>query len=790
MGLSRSADNLHNHHRWMISLLLVLVMSTSAFGLNTDGVLLLSFKYSVLSDPLMVLQSWNYGDQNPCSWNGVRCSEFQNPDTSPSDVNRVVSLILPNNQLLGSISADLGMIEHLQQLDLSNNFLNGSLPASIFNASELKLLSLSNNELSGRLPESVDGLKSLESLNLSDNALSGPVPQNVVSLENLTVLSLSKNYLFGVVPNGFQKLEVLDLSSNLMNSSLPSNFRGDNLKYLNLSYNRLSGEIPLDFASLIPDNATVDISFNNLTGEVPESLTQQANSLNGNPDLCGKAVKIPCKILSTPSIPPNVSTNSTPPAIAAIPKNFDSSPGSPAREKNGLRPGAIIGIVVGDLAGIGVLFLVFLYVYRLKKKKRVNSAGITEKKEDQKEKISEERSLSMNSSQRNTCFCLGNKGVNDDEESSSSEISDSDSGNDENEQVSKMGSDQNRKQQEENQKKNGSLITVDGETELELETLLKASAYILGTTGTSIVYKAVLEDGTTLAVRRIGETGVERFRDFENQVRGIAKLRHPNLVRIRAFYWGADEKLVIYDHVPNGNLSNITYKRGGSSPYHLPWEVRLKIARGVARGLAYLHEKKHVHGNLKPTNILLGPDMDPKISDFGLGKLMWGDCSSKAGGSARIFGSKRLMMLREGQDYPIGASPSPSPSTSSMGGASPYHAPESLKNLKPNPKWDVYSFGIILLELLSGKIFSDTELAQWNTGFVLEERNRVLRMADMAIRADVEGKEDLLMSCFKLGFNCASLVLTKRPSMKEVQQVLDKIPSPSAASSSHQYYDH
>ncbi|KAI3991173.1 hypothetical protein MKX01_022394 [Papaver californicum] len=787
MGLSK---NLHNH-RWMISLLLVLVMSISAFGLNTDGVLLLSFKYSVLSDPLMVLQSWNYGNQNPCSWNGVHCSEFENPaGTSPSDINRVVSLILPDSQLLGSIPADLGMIEHLQELDLTNNFLNGSLPASIFNASELKLLSLSNNELSGPLPEFVNGLKSLQSLNLSDNALSGNVPQNLVSLQNLTVLSLSKNYLSGVVPNGFQKLGVLDLSSNLINGSLPPNFRGDNLKYMNLSYNRLSGEIPTDFASLIPANATVDISFNNLTGEIPESLTQQANSLNGNPDLCGKAVKIPCKILSTPSIPPNVSTNSTPPAIAAIPKTFDSSPGSPSREKNGLRPGAIIGIVVGDLAGIGILFLVFLYVYRLKKKKkkkkRVNSAGITEKKEEEREKISEERSLSMNSSQRNTCFCLGNIGVNDDEESSSSEISDSDSGN----EGSKMGSDQNRKQQEENQKNNGSLITVDGETELELETLLKASAYILGTTGTSIVYKAVLEDGTTLAVRRIGETGVERFRDFENQVRGIAQLRHPNLVHIRAFYWGVDEKLVIYDHVPNGNLANITYKRGGSSPYHLPWEVRLKIARGVARGLIYLHEKKHVHGNLKPTNILLGPDMDPKISDFGLGKLMWGDCSFKAGGSARIFGSKRLMMLREGQDLPIGASPSPSPSTTSMSGASPYHAPESLKNLKPNPKWDVYSFGIILLELLSGKIFSDTELAQWNTGFVLEERNRVLRMADMAIRADVEGKEDLLMNCFKLGFNCASLVLTKRPSMKEVQQVLDKIPSSSAAGSSHQYYDH
>lgn len=104
-------------------------------------------------------------------------------------------------------------------------------------------------------------------------------------------------------------------------------------------------------------------------------------------------------------------------------------------------------------------------------------------------------------------------------------------------------------------------MTVDGEKQLELETLLKASAYILGATGSSIMYKAVLEDGTTMAVRRIGESGVERFKDFENQVRVIAKLVHPNLVRIRGFYWAADEKLVIYDFVPNGSLANARYSK-------------------------------------------------------------------------------------------------------------------------------------------------------------------------------------------------------------------------------------
>lgn len=104
--------------------------------------------------------------------------------------------------------------------------------------------------------------------------------------------------------------------------------------------------------------------------------------------------------------------------------------------------------------------------------------------------------------------------------------------------------------------KKGVLVTVDGERpELELESLLKASAYVLGASGESIVYKALLEDGTAMAVRRIGKSQGERMREFESHVRSVAKLRHPNLVRVRGFYWGEDEKLVVCDYVSNGSLA-------------------------------------------------------------------------------------------------------------------------------------------------------------------------------------------------------------------------------------------
>ena len=97
---------------------------------------------------------------------------------------------------------------------------------------------------------------------------------------------------------------------------------------------------------------------------------------------------------------------------------------------------------------------------------------------------------------------------------------------------------------------------------LEVETLLKASAYILGASGTSIMYKAVLEDGTVLAVRRVGESNsVEKLKEFEGHVRAIAKLVHPNLVKVRGFYWGSDEKLIIYEYISNGSLANARYSK-------------------------------------------------------------------------------------------------------------------------------------------------------------------------------------------------------------------------------------
>ncbi|KAL8554611.1 hypothetical protein ACS0TY_002701 [Phlomoides rotata] len=760
-----------NFHLLKLSSLFLLILAP-AFGLNLDGTLLLSLKYSILSDPLSVLDNWDYNDATPCLWSGVTCAQAE----SNFDTFRVVSLTLPHSQLLGVIPEDIGFIPHLTTLDLSNNFFNGTLPTSLFNASEIQVISLSNNAVSGELPDLVS--TTLKVLNLSRNALTGNIPHSITTLQNLSVVSLRSNFLSGMIPVGVRSIHFFDLSSNLLNGSLPLEFGGDHLTYLNLSSNKLSGMVPPQFAAKIPANATIDLSFNDLSGELPESMAlsnQKTVAYAGNAELCGKPLKKLCVVPSSFTPPPNVSTNSSSPAaIAAIPKTIgttpfpdspQTTPTSSIPPQHGLKPGVIAGISVIPLAGIGLLATLVLYIYQKKKKKGADSAtkesSISSIKAYEFKKDPEPSLVIKETRALPTWACLSMRNGEETSEATESE-------SDENTNYIADHHHAQIQLETKNQLKNErSLVMVDGETELEIDALFKASAYVLGSSGATIVYKAVLQNGAAFAVRRIGESGVERAKELESRVKAIAKLRHSNLVRVRGLYCGDDEKLVIYDYVSNGSLANVGYRKMGSSPYHLPFETRVKIAKGVARGLTYIHEKKYVHGNIKPSNILLTPDMEPIISDFGLHWLIYGKHTRKSNGPGRHFGSKR-----SADDLHDNGSPC----IGFVGCTSPYHAPESLNNVKPNPKWDVYSFGIVLLELLTGKVFSERELSQWPAGSMAEDPSRVLKMADVAIRGDVVRREEAMLAWFKLGFGCASLVPQKRPSMKDALHVLEKIP--------------
>ncbi|KAI3675328.1 hypothetical protein L1987_84917 [Smallanthus sonchifolius] len=542
-----------------------LISSISA--LNLDGTTLISFKHSLLPPQSPLLQNWNQSDLTPCSWTGVTCA----PQTGS-----VIALSLPNSHLSGPIPNHLPPLQHLRLLDLSNNSINGTLPLSIFNCSDLQSLSLSSNCISGHLPEAITTLQSLRELNLSNNKFSGSLPESLGSLKNLTTVSLKSNCFSGGVPGGFDSVKLLDLSSNSFTGTLTLEFDGRSLNYLNLSNNKISGSVFPEFAKQIPANAVVDLSFNNFTGEIPHMLSNlKTDYFAGNLDLCGKPLSKICTVPSSHSIPPNVSldgSDGASAAIAAIPKTAGESENHGGRKVNSWK---ITAIVVGDIAAVLTLAVIFFYAYQFwkRKPKELVAANVDRSKRtnrspkefvaanfDKSKKLNRSQNgfvaanfdqskkpnrspkelVAANYDESGACFCFG---CGTEEETSETatlaeSVDDNEYNNDQ------------------------CLIMVDGETELEIETLLKASAYILGSSGGSIVYKAVVGSGgggggggVAFAVRRLAECGVERMKDFEKIIRVLSKFRHRNLVKVRGFYWGEEEKLVIYDYVSNGSLA-------------------------------------------------------------------------------------------------------------------------------------------------------------------------------------------------------------------------------------------
>ncbi|XP_021810757.1 G-type lectin S-receptor-like serine/threonine-protein kinase At5g35370 [Prunus avium] len=203
----------------------------------------------------------------------------------------------------------------------------------------------------------------------------------------------------------------------------------------------------------------------------------------------------------------------------------------------------------------------------------------------------------------------------------------------------------------------------------ELEVATDDFKTLIGSGGFGAVYKGVLPDKTVVAVKRIINLGVQGKKDFCSEIAVIGNIHHANLVKLKGFCAQGRQRLLVYEYMNRGSLDRSLF---GSGPV-LEWQERLDIALGTARGLAYLHsgcEQKIIHCDVKPENILLHDRFQAKISDFGLSKLLTTEQSS-------LF--------------------------TTMRGTRGYLAPEWLTNSAISEKTDVYSFGMVLLELVSGR---------------------------------------------------------------------------------------
>lgn len=469
-------------------------------SLNDEGFVLLSFKQSISEDPNGVLKNWDSSHETPCSWNGIGCKD-----------EIVVSISFPMRNLYGFLPSAIGALSGLHHVNLRNNRFFGVLPFQLFSAQGLQSLVLYGNSFSGSVPNGIGKLKFLLTLDLSQNFFNGSLPISIVQCKRLKTLDVSQNNFTGSLPLGFgnslSSLEKLDLSFNNFGGSIPSDL--GNLSSLqatfDLSHNLFSGLIPSSLGNL-PEKVYIDLSHNNLSGPIPQNgalINRGPTAFIGNPGLCGSPLKNTC---SSESLSGSGSSFSLHPFLPD-----DHSPrGSVdnAKKARGLSKSAVIAIVVGDVIGICLVGLLFSYCYSnvCSPRRRKDEIGCSSDK----------------GKGRNDCSCFRK---------------------DDSDKVS-----QNVEQYD--------LVPLDAEVAFDLDELLKASAFVLGKSGIGMVYKVVLDGGVTLAVRRLGEGGSQRFKEFQTEVEAIAKLRHPNLVSLRAFYWSVDEKLLIYDFIPNGNLAN------------------------------------------------------------------------------------------------------------------------------------------------------------------------------------------------------------------------------------------
>ncbi|KAL7001100.1 Zygote arrest protein 1 [Sarracenia purpurea var. burkii] len=705
-------------------ILLILVLSNSqAFvgSLNDEGIALFSFKKSIINDPEGSLNNWNYSDENPCSWNGVICKE-----------QRVVSVSIPRTKLVGALSSSLGSLSELRHVNLRNNRFFGNLPSKLFEAQGLQSLVLYGNYLYGSLPSEIGNLKYLQNLDLSQNFFNGSLPTSLIQCKRLRFLDLSRNNFTSSLPDGFGtsfvSLEKLNLSFNKFSGPIPNDLGNlSNLQEtVDLSHNLFSGPVPASLGDL-PEKVYIDLTYNNLSGPIPQNgalVNRGPTAFVGNPGLCGPPLKNPCSL--------DTAGSNSPPSLPFLPSN--SPPQNNARKREserGLGKNAVIALIVGDIVGICLIGLLFSYCYLRvcprSKRKYENGYGFEK----------------GGGKGRKDCLCFRK----DESETFSENVEQYD------------------------------LVPLDTQVAFDLDELLKASAFVLGKSGIGIVYKVVLEDGLTLAVRRLGEGGSQRFKEFQMEVEAIGKLRHRNIVTLRAYYWSVEEKLLIYDYVPNGNLANAIHGKAGMVSFTpLPWFVRLKIMKGMAKGLAYLHEfspKKYVHGDLKPSNILLGENMEPKLSDFGLGRL-----ANIAGGSPTLQ-SSRMASEKQYQRQQSNASSEAVTVNLAANLGSYYQAPEALKAVKPSQKWDVYSYGVILLEMITGRMplvqvgTSEMDLVNWMQ-LCIEEKKPLADVLDPFLAEDVD-KEEEIIAVLKVAMACIQSSPERRPTMRHVSDALERL---------------
>ncbi|KAF1889786.1 hypothetical protein Lal_00025115 [Lupinus albus] len=628
---------------------------------------------------------------------------------------------------------------------------------------------LQSNGFTGPLPD-FSGLKSLQVLSLRDNSFTGPVPSSLLSLKSLKVVNLTNNFLQGPMPVFGTDVEV-DMRKDSNSFCLPGpgecdprvqvllsvvglfgypqrfaeNWKGNdpcndwigitcsdgNVTVVNFEKMGLTGVISPEFAKLKSLQRLV-LADNNLTGPIPGELTTlpvltQLNVANNK--LFGKKPSFRSNVIVDTSGNKDIGKDKsslTPqgPMSSAVPSARGENGGSSENggKKSSSHVGVIVFAVVGAVFVVALIGLLVFCLLRMKQK--------------QLRRVQSPNTLVIHPLHSGS----DNEGV----------------------KITVAGSSVSVGGVSENQTMGGSeagdiQMVEAGNMVISIQVLRNVTdnfseKNILGQGGFGTVYKGELHDGTRIAVKRMECSIItgKGATEFKSEIAVLTKVRHRHLVALLGYCLDGNEKLLVYEYMPQGALSSHLFNWSEEGLKPLEWTRRLTIALDVARGVEYLHGLAHqsfIHRDLKPSNILLGDDMRAKVADFGLVRLA---PEGKASIETRIAGT--------------------------FG----YLAPEYAVTGRVTTKVDVFSFGVILMEVITGRKALDDTQPEDSMHLVTWFRRMYIHKDSFrkAIDPTLELNEETLASIHtvaELAGHCCAREPYQRPDMGHAVNVLSSL---------------
>ncbi|XP_071732700.1 uncharacterized protein [Rutidosis leptorrhynchoides] len=685
---------------------------------------------------------------------------------SVTNLSKLETLLIFKNNLHGAIPEDIGKLQSVQILDLSDNKFSGMIPEQISSLKSLKHLSLMNNKLNGSIPEGIGELPMLEYMFLWNNSLTGNLPQKLGSNSKLQRLDVSSNDLSGPIPPNLcsgNMLTKLLLFSNKFSGELPRSLANcTSLCRVRIQNNRLNGSIPIGFGRLT-NISYMDMSTNNFTGPFPADISNAANleylNVSGNsfndslPDslwnspslqifsagfskLTGRIPKfesnsisgiIPSEISSLPSITEvDLSHNVLTGTISSSFGNVRTLEGFNVSYNQLTGPVPSFGIAFSSLHPSSFAGNEGLCGQVIHKPCRTENEP--DVKPQQPKKTSGAAIWIMAAAFGAGLFILvvgiryfrvnyQRKFVTEEMEAGPWKLT----------AFQRLN------------------FTAD-----DVADSLAMTGKIIGTGSTGTVYKTEMPGGEIIAIKKLRGKSKETIRSRKGvlaEVEVLGNVRHRNIVRLLGCCSNKECTMLLYEYMPNGSLDDLLHGKNKCENLIGDWVTRYKIALGVAQGICYLHHDCHpvvVHRDLKPSNILLDGEMEARVADFGVAKLIHCD---------------EMMSV--------------------IAGSYGYIAPEYAYTLQVDEKSDIYSFGVLLMELISGKRSVDSQFGEGNSivdwvRSKLKSKEGKNEVLDENAGGSCSQVRDEMMCVLKIAMLCTSRNPGARPSMRDVVSMLQE----------------